>query len=131
MSEQDKPSVLVVDAEQGLRDMLIFSLSDLGYRVVPAACGEEALKLSAGERFDAVVCDISMIGMNGVETLKALKAARPEVEVIMATGFATDELAAQLVRLGAYDCIAKPFDTNELAEILGRVIGRSKKTAAA
>ena len=119
-------SVLVVDDEAGLRDMLVFGLRDQGYRVVTAASGEEALDKAGLERFDLAFCDIMMPGMGGVETLRGLKALHPETEVIMATGFATLETAVESMKLGAYDYITKPYDMHHLAQLLAKALERAR-----
>src|ERR1041384_4488893 len=88
-----KPTVLVIDDESGLRDMLAYALPELGFSVAAAASGEEALKLARARDFDLAVCDLMMPGLSGVETLRQLKVLRPATEVVMATGFATLETA--------------------------------------
>src|SRR5437763_1410623 len=90
--------VLVIDDEAGLRDMLIFGLTDRGYHVVPAASGEEGVEKAHHEKFDLVVCDIMMPGKSGVDVLKDIKAIQPEVEVVMATGYATLETAVESMK---------------------------------
>src|SRR5690242_11051103 len=98
---QTKPSnVLVIDDEAGLRDMLVFGLTDRGYRVVSAASGEEGLEKAKHENFDLVVSDIMMPGIGGVEVLKGIKEIQPNTEVIMATGYATLETAVESMKQG-------------------------------
>ena len=114
----DSPTrVLVIDDELGLRDMLSFSLSDRGYKVDSAAHGDEGLKLIAAGDYDLVVCDIMMPGKNGVDVLREIRALRPNTQVIMATGYATMETAAESIQLGAFDYIAKPYGIDQLCTI--------------
>src|SRR4051812_17235271 len=90
--------VLIIDDESGLRDMLIFGLTDRGYHVVAAASGDEAIEKSKHESFDLMVCDIMMPGKTGVEVLKEVKAIQPDIEAIMATGYATLETAVESMK---------------------------------
>ncbi|NNN05550.1 MAG: response regulator [Elusimicrobia bacterium] len=121
-----KPSVLVIDDEAGLRDMLAYVLPERGFTVVGASCGEEALRLARSRDFDLAVCDIMMPGLSGVETLRQLKVLRPSIEVIMATGFATLETAVETMKLGAYDYITKPYEPDNLVRLLTRAYERRK-----
>ena len=108
-TNEKKSSVLVIDDERGLRDMLSFGLSDRGYRVVTAGGGKEGIQKAREENFDLVVCDIMMPDVDGVEVLKSIKKDQPLAEVIMATGYATLETAVESMKQGAYDYISKPF----------------------
>jgi signal transduction histidine kinase len=123
------PSILVIDDEQGLRDMLTFGLTDRGYRVVTAATGEEGLEKAGCEEVDLVVTDIMMPGISGVEVLKELKKIQPKAEVIMATGCATLETAVESMKLGAYDYISKPYGLDQLCVLLGKALEHRRLTA--
>ena len=114
--------VLIVDDEVGLRDMLSFSLTDRGYSVMSASNGDEAISLVSQHDFDLVVCDIMMPGKNGVEVLAAVKRMKPRTQVIMATGYATMETAAQSIELGAFDYIAKPYGIDQLCGIFEKAL---------
>lgn len=115
-------SVLVVDDEQGLRDMLVFGLSDRGYRVVTAANGTEGLEMMSHEPFDLTVCDIMMPDMSGVDVLKSIKQLRPQTQVVMATGCASLETAVEAMKLGAYDYITKPYEIDQLIAIFNKAL---------
>lgn len=115
-------SVLMIDDEQGLREMMVFGLSDRGYHVVPAANGDEALEMIAREQFDLVVCDIMMPGRSGVEVLKSIKEIQPQAEVIMATGYATLETAIESMKHGAYDYVSKPYELDQLCLIFQKAL---------
>jgi DNA-binding response OmpR family regulator/two-component sensor histidine kinase len=120
------PTVLVVDDEAGLRDMLAYSLPEKGFRVTTAASGEEALALLRAADFDLAICDLMMPGMPGVEVLRRFKDLRPATEVIMATGFATLETAVESMKLGAYDYITKPYEVDRLSAVLSRALERRR-----
>jgi CheY-like chemotaxis protein len=116
--------VLVVDDESGLRHMLQFGLTKRGYEVVEAASGEQALELAREGRFDIVVTDIMMPGIDGLEVLRQLKAISPKIEVIMATGYATLENAIEAMKLGAFDYVTKPYSLSHLCTIFEKAIER-------
>src|SRR5437879_9177653 len=99
--------VLVVDDQAGLRDMLVFGLTDRGYHVVPASSGEEGVEKAQHEIFDLMVCDIMMPGKDGFTVLKEIKIIQPDIEVVMATGYATLETAVESMNQGDFDYIPK------------------------
>lgn len=122
MAELAAPMILVVDDDKNQRNMLAFALRDRGYEVAAAESGAQALELAKAKSFAAAVCDIMMPGVNGVDTLKQLKALQPRLPVIMATAYATNALAAASMKNGAFGYIAKPYDLKELFSILERAV---------
>jgi len=124
-----KPSVLVVDDEPGLREMLVFGLTDRGYDVVAAGDGDEAIAAVGKRKFDLVVSDIMMPGKSGVEVLKCIKEVHPTTEVIMATGYATLETAIESMKRGAYDYIPKPYELDRLCAVFEKALERQRLKA--
>jgi DNA-binding NtrC family response regulator len=107
--------VLLVDDEVPFVEALSKRLDKRGIKVIPAFSGQEALeKLSGDSSIDSVVLDVKMPGMDGIDTLKAVKASHPLVEVIMLTGHATVESAIEGMKLGALDYLMKPCDMDVL-----------------
>ena len=107
--------VLLVDDEVPFVEALSKRLDKRGIRVIPAFSGLEALeKLEGDSSIDSVVLDVKMPGMDGIDTLKAIKAAHPLVEVVMLTGHATVESAIEGMKLGALDYLMKPCDMDVL-----------------
>jgi len=107
------PSVLVVDDEVQFVETLVKRLVKRGVKVTSAHSGRQALDTLAGSgatRTDVVILDVKMPGMDGLETLAAIKEAHPLVEVIMLTGHATVESAIEGMKHGAYDYLMKPCD---------------------
>ena len=121
--------VLIVDDEQGLRNMLKFSLQKRGYEVFDVEGGEQALALAKTQTFQLAVCDIMMPGMDGVQVLKALKEISPTTEVIMATGYATLETAVESMKQGAFDYITKPYSLANLCIIFEKASEHRKLKA--
>src|ERR1035437_7509016 len=107
---ETKLRVLVIDDEQGLRDMLLFTLGNEGYIVSTASNGEEGVKKAVDEDFDVVITDIKMPVMDGITVLSRIKEHKPKVEIIMVTGNGTMETAIESLRKGAFDFINKPVN---------------------
>jgi DNA-binding NtrC family response regulator len=114
--------VLVIDDEQGLLDLLSFELGHDGSTVVTALSGEEGLEKARHQTFDLAICDIMMPGIEGVATLQGLKEAQPDIEVIMATGFATLETAVAAMKAGAFDYVTKPYELDQIRVVLGKAL---------
>ncbi|MCU0303091.1 MAG: response regulator [Thermoanaerobaculales bacterium] len=112
-------SVLVVDDEGQFVETLVKRLDKRGVRAKGVTSGAQALAALEGggaTRTDVVVLDVKMPGMDGLETLAALKEQHPLVEVIMLTGHATVESAIEGMKRGAYDYLMKPCDLDVLME---------------
>jgi DNA-binding NtrC family response regulator len=122
-------SILIVDDKDSLRDMLAKTLSMEGYEVETAADGHDALRLADTRRFDVVLTDLKLPTMDGIEVLSRIKAMDPSQEVIMMTAFGTIETAVHAMKLGAYDFLTKPFDTEHLTLLLNRAL-ESQRLAA-
>jgi len=112
--------VLVCDDTEELRKTYANGLKMLGYEVLQASNGSEAIEKVRNEGADAVVLDLHMPGMDGLACLKAMKEERSDIEVLIVTGFGTIPSAVEAMRLGAYDYIAKPFSFDELDQRLKR-----------
>jgi DNA-binding NtrC family response regulator len=110
-----KTKVLLIDDEEGFVAALEKRLSIRDMQVVKAFNGKDGLaKLDQEPGVDVVLLDVLMPGIDGIETLRQIKKAHPLVEVIMLTGHATVESAIDGMKLGAFDYLMKPHDTEEL-----------------
>jgi putative two-component system response regulator len=110
----EAPVVLVVDDEDGIRQALDRFLVRLGYRVVEAASGAAALERIASDRPHALLCDIRMPNMTGVELVPKALAADSDLAIIMLTAIDEPRTAIECMKLGAYDYLIKPVDLDEL-----------------
>ena len=111
------PSVLLVDDEVSFVETLAKRITKRGLKVDTAFSGEEALgKLNQGgaSTTDVVILDVKMPGMDGLETLEAIKRGHPNIEIIMLTGHATVENAIEGMKGGAYDYLMKPCEMDLL-----------------
>jgi two-component system OmpR family response regulator len=106
--------VLLVDDEEDFRTTLAKRMAKRKVEVAEAESGLAAVELLQNGVFDVVVLDVRMPGMDGIETLRRIKAIRPLVEVIMLTGHASVESGIEGMRLGAFDYLMKPCEINEL-----------------
>ena len=117
-TEQRRPSIAVVDDDSGFAGYLRTFLALRGYEARAYTRGDEIVAaIRQGEPPDIVLLDVAMPGMDGLQTLKALKAARPELQVIMLSGREQAPVIVEAVRLGAADYVVKPDDPEGLGEI--------------
>jgi len=122
--------ILVVDDEESLRLSLKFKLKSAGFDVDVAVDGEDALEKLKARPADAVLLDINMPRMSGIETLTMIRQQYPQTEAIMLTGFADFSTAIECLKIGAKDYLVKPVDTTELVTRL-RSLVRSRSTERA
>jgi len=118
--------ILIVDDEAGMRDMLSILLRKEGYGVAVADRAEKAIEMASKGEFDLVMSDISMPGKSGIEVLRQTKAASPDTPVILITAYASTESAVEALKLGAYDYLIKPFDVEELKNIVRNALEKRR-----
>jgi two-component system response regulator HydG len=114
--------ILIVDDDAAMTDVLVQALPRKGYECVASTSGDEAYRLLESETFDAVVTDLNMRGMNGIELCTRIGGTWPDVPVIVITAFGSLESAIEAIRAGAYDFVTKPFDIKTLALALDRAV---------
>ncbi len=117
-----KSSILLIDDDDSLRRVMEFSLTEAGYRVQTASSGEEGLRLFEKNTFDAVISDITMPGMGGMEVLGKIHEQDAHIPVIMITAYGTIESAVDAMKQGAFDYITKPFNRDELRLTLDKAL---------
>ncbi len=115
-----KKTILLVDDETDLREVLDISLSDTGYNVLTAENSTQALKILNDNDIPVVITDIKMPGIDGIELLRKIKSKNPETEVIMLTGHGDLELAIKSLKNEATDFITKPINDDALEMALQR-----------
>ena len=112
--------ILLIDDEEGIRKVLGITLEDIGYEVLSAENGEEALRLFRKTAPPIVLTDIKMPGIDGIQVLKTIKEEKPDTEVIMITGHGDMELAIRSLKFDATDFITKPINDDALEIALKR-----------
>lgn len=113
--------ILLVDDEKDIRDVVHLSLSDMGYQVLEAEDGVQALRIFRDTQPPIVLTDIKMPNMDGIELLQKIKLENPETEVVMITGHGDMDLAIKSLKYKATDFITKPINVNVLEIALQRV----------
>jgi FixJ family two-component response regulator len=117
--------VLIIDDEQHIRKMMRLTLEAAGYQVAEARDGSEGLTLYRnGAGWDVVVLDQRMAGMDGLETLRQLKERDPAARIVMATAFASIELAVDAMKLGASDFLRKPMTPETLRNSVAAALSK-------
>jgi len=116
-------SILIVDDEESIRHTLGGILADEGYEVLMAASGEDALKIVEEELPNLVLLDIWLPGIDGIETLKAIRAENPQIGVLMMSGHGTIETAVKATKLGAFDFIEKPLSLDKVIINVNNALG--------
>ena len=122
MNAQYSHNIMVVDDEADVRALLCNSLKRIGYNVISASCGSEALELLDQKPLSLVIADIRMPEMSGMELLACLKQSNPQLPVILLTGYASVQNAVEAMRLGAADYVMKPFTVTALQSTVQRAI---------
>ena len=118
-------SILVVDDHSAIRVTLSDILQDEGYDVLFAASGEEAVAVLQGGHFDAVLMDVRMRGINGLEAFRRMKRFCRDVKVILMSAFSGDELKEESLQEGAIAFLPKPLDMENLIDLIGETVSRN------
>ena len=114
MPEEIKADILLVDDEEQFLKVLSQRLEGRGMKVDTSTSGEEALSRVKGKEFDAIILDLAMPGMGGMETLKRIRSENPDVQIIMLTGHGSVEKGVEAIKAGAVDFLEKPADLNKI-----------------
>lgn len=121
-AKEDAKSVLVVDDEAGMCEVLSYILGRAGYDVETASNAEEGLAAFDARPFDVTITDLKMPGASGIDLLRQIKERDPNALVIVITAFSTWDSAVEAMRLGAFDYIKKPFDNEDIRAVVGRAM---------
>lgn len=119
--------VLIIDDTPVIRDFLSEVFADSGFEVDIAENGQIGLEMALKKDYALVFCDVHMPVMNGLETVKKIKQAKPETPIVMTDSF-PDKLAKEATGAGALCCLAKPFALDELRETVSSIMKNKKIT---
>src|SRR5580765_7153383 len=125
-----QPNILVADDERSIRLMLETGLTLNGFRVTAVRNGHEALEAAASGKFDAVLSDIYMPDIGGLELVDALRAADPNLPIVLMTAQGSLQVAVEAVTRGATDFIGKPFDISAVVDLLRRLLEARREADA-
>jgi CheY-like chemotaxis protein len=124
-AEEMEFSILVVEDEPIVRMLVVDQLDDLGYRTVEAQDGHQALVLLRERgRFDLLLTDVGLPGMDGRELASAARDLQPDLKILFATGYAASHATMLGLPAPGMDLVGKPFDTDELARRIRGLLGR-------
>ncbi len=119
-----KSRILIVDDELPVCKSICGILQDGNSQVDMALSGEEALEKEMKHKYNVIITDLMMPGMTGMNLLKLLRVKRPELPIIVITGYPSIKTAVSAIKLGAFDFIPKPFTPNELRGLVWRALER-------
>ena len=127
------PHILVMEDDLSVAKGLEMVLSEGGFDVNLAGTGELALKAFRQKRFDLLVADLRLPDIDGMEVIKQVKAAKPETEVIVITGYGTTATAVEAMKLGVHDFLPKPFTEDQIKTAIDEALQKhvEKPTVAA
>jgi DNA-binding NtrC family response regulator len=129
MEKGGKSKVLVVDDDRAVGMVLAALLGQAGYDAHHVSSGEEALAALASRRIDAILSDVRMPGMDGLELLAATKKRAPDVPVVLITAHGTIPLAVEAMKAGAAEFLTKPFDRDEVVYTIGKALAAAERSA--
>ncbi|MFQ6082578.1 MAG: HD domain-containing phosphohydrolase [Candidatus Aminicenantia bacterium] len=122
-----KEKLLVVDDEEGIRNLLSDFLTVQGYECIPASSAQQALKiLESEDNFSLVMTDIRMPGKSGIDLLKEIKNSYPDIGVIMISALRDVDLAIEAMNMGAFDYVTKPFKLQEVLANIERALEKRR-----
>jgi DNA-binding NtrC family response regulator len=119
------PTILIVDDDAAIRGMLYDLLSEK-YECNTASIAEEALQYLEVEKYDAILTDLGMPGLTGLELLKRVQQTDSETPVILISGRGTEQDPEDLIELGAFAYVTKPFNLDEIEDVVERAVGQTQ-----
>jgi nitrogen regulation protein NR(I) len=120
------PSILVIDDDETVRDVLKTFLQAKGFEVTVASDGQTGLDVCREGKFDIVLSDLVMPGIDGLEVLRGISEQKLNTQVIMVTAFGSVQTAVEAMKMGAFDYVTKPFVMDELLIVVQRALGISR-----
>lgn len=120
--EQLPTRILVIDDEVFVRELLVEYFGRLDYEVVAAESGLAGIEAARSQKFNVVLVDLKMPGINGIETLQEIRRIDPLSLIIIMTGYPTIDSSIEALRAGAHDYVIKPFKLGELRDVVERAV---------
>ena len=113
--------LLIVDDDEDFGDSLAEALEMHGHKVDIATSGEDGIAAAGRTHYDAILMDVALPGLNGVDSLLAIQETNPETRCFLMTGYSADHLAARAIEAGAIEVLTKPLDPDKLARRLAAI----------
>lgn len=118
-----RKTILIIDDELGYRVLLSSDLSKVGYTVLTAASGPDALKVLDENPVDMIITDMKMSPMDGLDTIVAIRKAYPSVPIVLMTGHALEERVQEAMSHRIDTCLRKPFGIHEVRDVVNTLVG--------
>ncbi|OGF46351.1 MAG: hypothetical protein A2231_04720 [Candidatus Firestonebacteria bacterium RIFOXYA2_FULL_40_8] len=112
---------MIIDDEAGIRDLLCDHLCSLNYEVCTASKGQEGIDYIINDSFDIIISDLMMPGVSGLDVLEASRRISPATKIILMSGVGTVENIGSAINKGAHCFIKKPFDLDNITEVVGKL----------
>jgi nitrogen regulation protein NR(I) len=119
--------ILLIEDDSGITDTLQRVLAAEGHDVATEKRGDDGLVRAVKDSFNLVITDLKLPGLNGLELVRQLHAAKPRLPIILVTAFGTTETAIEAMKLGAYDYLLKPFNIPQLIELVGKAADSNRR----
>src|SRR5690349_2399984 len=120
------PRILLIEDDASTSAALGKVLETEGYGVTLCGRGDEGLERSKSSPYDLVISDLRLPGLNGLELARQLHLARPRLPIILMTAHGTTETAIEAMKLGAWEYLVKPFEADELLDLVGKAVASSR-----
>jgi nitrogen regulation protein NR(I) len=114
--------ILLIDDDPGIIDTLSRVLADEGYEVIVESRGDDGFARAVKESFNVVIADLKLPGLNGLELVRRLHMAQPRLPIVLVTAFGTTQTAIEATKYGAYDYLLKPFEIQNLLDLISRAV---------
>jgi len=118
-----RSTILVVDDEEAIRELMVTALASKTRDVLTAGGGDEALEIVKRSDVDLVLLDLSMPGMNGVDTFREIHTLRPALPVMIVTAYPDSDLMSKALEIGPFTMISKPVDLAQIQKTVDRIVG--------
>ena len=125
----NRDQILIVDDNLGMHSLLRACLAPMGYNIAATNSGRRGLELLETGEFSVAILDLMLPDLNGIEILRRVRQQRPEIEIIVLTGYASLETAIEALRLGAYDYVTKPFRVDAIRSAVRRAVEKQRLAA--
>jgi nitrogen regulation protein NR(I) len=119
-------NILVIEDDPSVTETLRRVLVEEGYNVAVEARGDTGLARAAGERFQVVITDLKVPGINGLEIVRQLHGTQPRLPIVLVTAYGTTETAIEAMKFGAYDYLLKPFDFTQMLDVVSKAADSSR-----
>jgi len=123
-----KSKILVMEDDSTISGALDMVLTEAGYSIKVAETGEQALELFEDRKFDLIIADLKLPGINGMEVIRQIKERKPKMEVVVITGVGTQPIAEEAMSLGAHDFLPKPFTDDQIIAAIDEALKRHDET---